>query len=99
MKNYFYGWDLKARGYVEVAEENYNNSMWDMKLYIDKMSKLIEEADCGWSSVQFKAMKHKDNESINWFMVLYTGLHDTRWVPIDGNSKGCNFAVLGENLW
>ena len=98
MKNYTYGWHLKAQGYVEVSEDDYNNRMWDMKQYIDMLSKVVVKADCVWSSVQFKAMKYKDGD-IREFMVLYVGQHDERWIPISGNSKGCNLQVLGENLW
>ena len=99
MKNYTYGWHIKSQGHVEVPEEDYNNRMWDMKLYIDKLSNVVVEANCGWSSVQFKAMKHGDDGSVREFMVLYAGQHDARWIPIDGNSKGANLEALGENLW
>lgn len=43
-------------------------------------------------------MKYMD-DSFEKFMVLYAGEHDARWIPITGNSKGCNIEVLGENLW
>lgn len=99
MKNYTYGWHLQAQGYVEVPESEYTERMLDMKEFIDMLSDVVIKADCGWSSVRFKAMRYKDDNSIEKYMVLYVGQHDTRWIPINGNSKGCNLAVLGENLW
>jgi hypothetical protein len=33
------------------------------------------------------------------YMVLCVDGHGERWIPIDGNSKGCNLQVLGENIW
>ena len=38
-------------------------------------------------------------EAIREYMVLCVDGRTERWIPIDGNSKGCNFSVLGENLW
>ena len=98
MKNYTYGWHLMAQGYVEVPESEYTEYMVDMKNFIDKLSEVVKEAKCGWSKVEYKVMKYTD-DSFEKFMVLYSGLHDARWIPINGNSKGCNLAVLGENLW
>jgi hypothetical protein len=98
MKNYTYGWHLKAQGYKEVPESEYSEHMIDMKKFIDKLSDVVREANCGWSKVAYKVMKYA-GDSIAPFMVLYAGEHDARWIPIDGNSKGCNLEVLGENLW
>ena len=98
MKNYTYGWHLRAQGYVDVPESEYTERMWDMKNFIDKLSDVVKEAKCGWSKVEYKVMKYTD-DSFEKFMVLYAGEHDTRWIPINGNSKGCNIEVLGENLW
>ena len=98
MENYTYGWHLRAQGYVDVPESEYTEYMMDMKNFIDKLSDVVKEAKCGWSKVEYKVMKYTD-DSFEKFMVLYAGLHDARWIPINGNSKGCNLAVLGENLW
>lgn len=98
MKNYTYGWYLKQQGYTEVPESEYTERMLDMKEYIDMLSDVVVKAKCGWDSVRFKVMKYLD-DSFEKFMVLYVGQHDTRWIPINGNSKGCNLQVLGENLW
>ena len=98
MKNYTYGWLLRIEGYVDVPESEYTERMWDMKNFIDKLSEVVKEANCGWSKVEYKVMKYTD-DSFEKFMVLYVDGHDVRWIPINGNSKGCKLAVLGENLW
>ena len=98
MKNYTYGWVLKDRGYVEVEESEYTAAQMDMKKYIEKLSDVVIAAQCGWDGVEYKIMKHPrgGNES---YMVLYVGNIGERWIPITGNSKGCNLQVVGENLW
>ena len=98
MKNYTYGWMLKQQGYVEVPEANYTVRQMEMKEYIDMLSEVVSKAECGWDGVKFKVMKYTDS-SFEKFMVLCVDGHDVRWIPIDGNSKACNFSVLGENLW
>lgn len=98
MKNYTYGWKLKEVGYVEVPESEYTERMNDMKEYIDMLSDVVSKAKCGWDGVKFKVLKYTDS-SFEKFMVLCVDGHDARWIPITGNSKGCNLAVLGENLW
>ena len=98
MKNYTYGWVLANQGYVEVPEDEYTNRMWEMKLFIDMLSKVVVKADCGWDGVEYKVMKYTD-DSIEKFMVLCVDGRGERWIPINGNSKGCNLEVLGENLW
>jgi len=100
MKNYTYGWVLEDKGYVEVPEAEYTESQIDMKNYIETMSELIRSAKCGWSGVKYKVMKFKDVEDYREsYMVLWVTGGGSRWIPITGNSKGCNFSVLGENLW
>lgn len=98
MKNYTYGWVLKDKGYVEVSESEYTASQMDMKKYIEMLSDVVIAAKCGWDSVTYKVMKHPygGNES---YMVLCVDGAGERWIPITGNSKGCNLQVLGENLW
>jgi hypothetical protein len=102
MKNYTYGWMLRDNGYVEVSEDEYTESQVDMKNYIDSMSELIKDTRCGWSGVKYKVLKFKDDTVIGHreeYMVLWVSDGGSRWIPITGNSKGCNFSVLGENLW
>ena len=98
MKNYTYGWKIKDLGYVELHESDYTDSMIDMKNYISMLSDVIAKAKCGWSSVEYKAMKGKHGD-VSEYMVLCVDSHGERWIPINGNSKGANFSVLGENLW
>ena len=97
MKNYTYGWVLTNEGYVEIHETEYTDRQIDMKKFIDSMSAIIKNARCGWDGVRFAVMKHETN-GIDEFMVLYCDGGE-RWILINGNSKGCNFSVLGENLW
>jgi hypothetical protein len=97
VKNYTYGWALSDKGYVEVPEDEYNNNQKNMAEYIKVLSGAISKANCGWDGVVYKLMKI--NSYAEPFMVLCVGGHGERWIPIDGNSKGCIFAVLGENLW
>ena len=98
MKNYTYGWVLKDRGYVEIPESEYTDRMWEMKEFIDMLSEVVKKAKCGWDSVEYKVMKYTD-DSFEKFMVLCVDGHGERWIPINGNGKGCNLQVLGENLW
>jgi hypothetical protein len=99
MKNYTYGWDIENRGYKEVDESRYTEYQTDMSKFIDLMSTTIKSAKCGWDSVEYKVMEHQEGKIVREYMVLYSGGHGARWIPIDGNSKGSNFSVLGENLW
>jgi hypothetical protein len=98
MKNYTYGWLLQSQGYVEVPESEYTDRMLEMKEFIDMLSEVVVKANCGWDGVEYKVMKYTDN-SIEKYMVLCVDGHGERWIPINGNSKGCNLSVLGENLW
>ena len=98
MKNYTYGWRLRDLGYIEVPENEYTERMWDMKKYIDMLSDVVVKANCGWDGVEYKVMKYID-DSIEKYMVLCVEGKGERWIPINGNSKGCNLQVLGENLW
>lgn len=97
MKNYTYGWALKDKGYVEVPADEYNDYQKSMAEYINILSEAISKAKCGWDSVVYRLMKI--NNYAEPYMVLCVDGHGERWIPIDGNSKGCVFAVLGENLW
>lgn len=97
MKNYTDGWVIKNRGYVAVPISEYTESQNDMRKFIKSMSPIIVEARCGWDGVRYEVMK-LENGYINEFMVLYCEGGE-RWIPINANSKGCNFSVLGENLW
>jgi hypothetical protein len=98
MKNYTFGWKLREQGYVEVPEEQYTDRQKDMQQYIQLLSDVVRKANCGWSGVEYKVMKYIDG-SIEKYMRIWVEDGGSRWVPITGNSKGCNLSVLGENLW
>lgn len=98
MKNYTYGWKLREQGYVEVPEEQYTDRQRDMQQYIKLLSDVVSKANCGWSGVEYKVMKYIDG-SIEKYMRLWVEDGGSRWIPINGNSKGCNLSVLAENLW
>lgn len=99
MKNYTYGWLIKDNGYVELPESAYTDNQLDMMKFIQSMSEVIVEARCGWSGIRYEVVKHNEREDMLEYMVLYCDGGGSRWIPINGNSKGCNFSVLGENLW
>lgn len=99
MKNYTYGWELKDKGYVEIQKESYDKYQKEMDEFICHTSNVIAEAKCGWDGVKYVVMKHKDCKDYSEFMVLWVKGGGSRWIPITGNSKGCNFEVLGKNLW
>ena len=98
MSNYTFGWMLKQQGYVEVPEEQYTDRQKDMQEYIKALSEVVRKAKCGWDGVRYAVMKYAD-DSIEKYMVLWCDNGGSRWIPITGNSKGCNLSVLGENLW
>ena len=98
MKNYTYKWELENRGFTEIPQTEYTEQQIDMEDFIKSLSKVINEAKCGWTGVEFKAMKHTSG-IIEEYMRLYVDGGGSRWIPITSNSKGANFQVLGENIW
>lgn len=98
MKNYTYGWKLREQGYVEIPESEYTERQKEMKEYVQMLSDVVKSAACGWDEVKYKVMTYK-GEFNEKFMVLCVNGNEVRWIPITGNSKGCNLTVLGENLW
>lgn len=100
MKNYTFGWKLKEMGYVEIPESEYTEQQKDDKKFIDKLSNVVKDAKCGWDGITYKVMCYTDG-SFEKYMVLHVDndMNGGRWIPISGNSKGCNLSVLGENLW
>jgi hypothetical protein len=98
MKNYTFGWSLKEKGWVEMPEENYTKAQREMQAYISLLSEPIAQGNCGWDGVRYVVLTHPDGYTAP-YMVLYVHDGGSRWIPIDENSKGCCFSVLGENLW
>jgi hypothetical protein len=99
MKNYTYGWVIKDNGYVVLSTTEYTEHQLDMNKFINSMSAVIVEANCGWSGVRYEVVKHSERGDVLEYMVLYCNGGGSRWIPITANSKGSNFSVLGENLW
>lgn len=99
MKNYTYEYIVKDRGFSELLITEYTAEQKDMMEFIKSMSSVIKKARCGWSGVRYEVMMHKDGNAVAEYMVLYCNGGGSRWINITGNSKGCNFSVLGENLW
>lgn len=99
MKNYTYDWVLQDKGFIERPEEKYTDSEKDMKKYIDLLSDVVAKAKCGWDSVQYKVMENSRWNTKEQYMVLCVDGRGERYIPITGNSKGCNLQVLGENIW
>lgn len=99
MKNYTYGHVLINKGYVEVDYTRYNIYQENMSRFIHQLSKVVRDANCGWSGIEYVLMKRADSDYKEPYMVLCVDGRRERWIPIDGNSKGCNISVLGENLW
>ena len=99
MKNYTCGWELKELGYTEIPKAAYNPNRKEMAAFIKMLSDVVAEAACGWDGLRYALMKRNDSDYVESYMVLQVDGHDVRWIPIDGNSKGGNLSVLGENLW
>ena len=97
MKNYTYRHVVESNGLFEVHENEYTNSQIDMKKFVESMADIIVSANCGWDGVMYKVMGNDSYHRV--YMVLYCNSGGERWIPIDCNSKACNFSVLGENLW
>lgn len=97
MKNYQYKWQITDRGFAEVPESEFTDNQKDMNRFVESMSLVIKYAKCGWDGVMYKVMKHPEM-GIDEYMVLHCDGGE-RWIPVSGNSKGCNFSVLGENIW
>ena len=100
MKNYTYAWKVRQLGWEEVDVREYNNYQLEMREFIKELSGVVWKAKCGWRGVNYKVVKNANGDT-DEYMVLYTstGDNDGRWIPVSGNSKGCNLSVIGENLW
>jgi hypothetical protein len=70
------------------------------KQYIESyLQPAIIAANCGWSDLQYLCVQYPGSDYLYPYMVLYVNDKPERWIPIDGNSDGCNLQVIGENLW
>ena len=59
----------------------------------------VRQANCGWSDLRYLCVKYPGSDHIYPYMVLYVDDRPERWIPVEGNSYGCNLQVIGENLW
>lgn len=70
------------------------------KRYVEKyLAPAVKAAKCGWDDLAYLCVKYPGSTHIYPYMVLYVGEHPERWIPVEGNSYGCNLQVIGENLW
>ena len=103
MKNYIHKWQVgDGLEWREVPEDKYTERQKEHKEFIDMLSAVVKKAKCGWDEVRYKVVEYDDvfdSKSYSIFMVLCVEGHEERWIPINGNSMGCNLSVLGENIW
>jgi hypothetical protein len=59
----------------------------------------VISAKCGWDDLRYLCIKYPGSDHIYPYMVLYVDDRPERWIPVEGNSYGCNLQVIGENLW
>lgn len=99
MKNYTYTFTIKERGGEELDWREWPENYFKHSTYIMKfLSPALKEAKCGWDELLYKVIKYPSG-AIEPYMVLCVNGKPERWIPIDGNSDGCNLQVLGENIW
>lgn len=108
MKNYTYRHVLEQNGYIELPAERYSKTEIDMKNFVKSMSPILSASNSGWDGVRYAVLYHyiyktaarnPESTARKPYMVLYTNEGAERYIPIEGNSKACNFSVLGENIW
>lgn len=98
MSNYTFEWELKQNGWTEIPEDSYSKHQKDKAEYIAVLSEAVSKAKCGWVGVRYAVMQHTD-DVIAEYMVLWVEGGGSRWIPINGNSKGACLSDLGKNLW
>lgn len=99
MKNYLYTFEIKRREGREVDWREYTENELQNSVYIEmELRSALIGAKCGWDDLKYKVIEYP-NEFRTSYMVLYSGGFPERWIPIEGNSKGANLQVLGENIW
>lgn len=99
MKNYTYASVIKQHGGEELAWKEWSNDHLERSVYVDLfLSPALKAARCGWDGLLYKVIKYPCG-TITSYMVLCVNGKPERWIPVDGNSDGCNLQVLGENIW
>lgn len=97
-----YGWALRNDGFVEVSENEYTEHHKEKQKFLNNVSAVVLQAECGWHRVVYKLMRRgKDYEAE--YAVLLTKSNDSstggRWINISGSSKGAILRAIGENLF
>ena len=99
MKNYMWKYTIEQRGGVEANKEEWLDGFANHCEYITNfLAPALRAAKCGWDDLQYKVIKYPSG-AIEPYMVLCVNGRPERWIPIDGNSDGCNLEVLGQNIW
>lgn len=99
MKNYLYTFTIKERNGREVDNSEWTKNDFRHSAYIDMdLCKAVVNANCGWDDLKYKVIEYPNGLRVP-YMVLYVGKNPERWIPIEGNSRGANLKVLGENIW
>jgi hypothetical protein len=100
-KNYLHTYTIldERKGKI-CAFHELTSSHLNHQRYIHRFIRpAVKAANCGWSDVQYICIKYPDSDHIYPYMVLCVNDKPERWIPVDGNSDGCNLQVIGENLW
>ena len=100
-KNYLYTHTIldERKGQICIANELSESQQKHHKYVHDFLAPAVRAADCGWSDLKYIGVKYPNSDYIYPYMVLYVNGRPERWIPVDGNSDGCNLQVIGENLW
>ena len=100
-KNYLYTHTIldDRKGEICNITEDLEMHMNHKDYIRDYLAPAVRAANCGWSDVRYVCVKYPGINHIYPYMVLYVNDKPERWIPVDGNSDGCNLQVIGENLW
>lgn len=94
---------LTERQGVICSQDELDQHHLKHKEYVEKyLAPAVKESKCGWDDLKYVCIKYPNSDYADYacpYMVLYVGNKPKRWIPVDGNSDGCNLQVLGENIW
>lgn len=100
-ENYLYTFQIlnERKGEICLVDELSESQLKHRDYVNNHLAKAVVEANCGWSALKYICIKYPNSNYVYPYMVLYVGNKPERWIPVDGNSDGCNLQVIGENLW
>ena len=99
-KNYLYTHVILEERKGEICFNDWSDMHRQHAHYVLMyLAPAVRHANCGWSDVRYICVKYPGSDHIYPYMVLYVNDKPERWIPVDGNSDGCNLQVIGENLW